>query len=138
MPTFVDPKARVEIDLGEGNRVWVKARMTLRDQTAVETELMSIRVSAEQMQSAQNGRAPAVDIMFSLSAQKMILLKHNLARWAGPAFEADGRPVPCTAENIERLDPVECAEWIDTIAERIGELNEKRTAVIEGENPDPN
>lgn len=128
MPTFVDPKARVEIDLGEGNRVWVKARMTLRDQTAVENELMSIRVNADQMAAAKDGRVPSLDIVFSVTAQKMVLLKHNLVRWAGPAFENDGKPVPCTPEYIERLDPVECADWIDQIAERIGELNEAKRA----------
>lgn len=130
MPTFVDPKARVEIPLDEHNRVWVKARMDLRTQTAVENDLMSIRVNSDQMKAAQNGRLPSLDIVFSLTAQKMILLKHNIVRWAGPMFEDNGQVVPCTPENIERLDPVDGGWWIDLVADRIGELNEKKTAAV--------
>ncbi|MBE2197530.1 MAG: hypothetical protein IAE79_02895 [Anaerolinea sp.] len=130
MATFVDPKQKVEIALDDDNRVWVRARMDLRTQTAVETDLMKIRVSSEQMGKAQNGRIPSMDIVFSLSAQKMILMKHNVVRWAGPAFESDGRLVPCTPENIERLDPVDCGDWIDLVAERIGTLNRRQTAIV--------
>lgn len=138
MPTFIDPKARAEIALDEHNRVWVKARMDLRTQTAVENDLMNIRVNADQMKAAQNGHIPSMDIVFSLTAQKMILLKHNIVRWAGPLFEENGAIVPCIPENIERLDPVECDWWIDLVTERIGELNEKRTGVTEGDGGDPN
>lgn len=135
MAKFTDPKARVEIDLGAGNRVWVKAKMSLRDQTTVEQELMSIQISSGEMAKAQKGETPSVNFVFSMTAQKLILLKHNIVRWAGPDFEENGRPIPCTPEFVERLDPVECEEWIEMIAERIGDLNTKK---VSGEVTDPN
>lgn len=113
MATFVDPKARVEIELDGPNRVWVRARMDLRTQSAVERELLQLRVSVE------GGSGSAVDVLFSQTAQKMVLLKYNLVEWQGPLFGSE----PCTGGNIERLDPVGCRWWIDLVANRIGELN---------------
>lgn len=133
MPTFVDPKARTEIDLGDGNRVWVKAKMDLRTQAAVERELIQMRINTADAGS-QN-----VDILFSQTAQKLTLLKHNLVKWDGPMFVDNGRRVPCTPEMIEQLDLDECRVWIDLVADKIGELNRPKTAdVATGEMTDPN
>lgn len=41
------------------------------------------------------------EIMFSVGAQKLALAMHNIVAWRGPKFDT----VPCTAENIKRLDP---------------------------------
>lgn len=136
MTTFVDPKAQVEIKLDEENVVWVRARMDLRTQAAIERELLQMRIDTNEL---GNGRSsmPSLDVVFSLTAQKMVLLKHNLKKWRGPLFvDERGRPVACSPEMIERLDPEENLWWIDLVAERVGELNKAKTAVPENGAPE--
>lgn len=118
MPMFVDPNARVPVTLGE-NTIYVKAKMDMGTRALLEDEIRT------------NGKAVDEAELRGLGSYRLLLLVHNIVDWEGPGFaDAQGRKVPCSRENIKRLDPNEpiCA----MVAERIGELNRSP------ESPDPN
>lgn len=68
-----------EVDLGDGDYVTISSALTIKD-------MASIGVAESQMGVARS------------------LLLRLVKSWRGPSFERDGQPVPCTGENIERLD----------------------------------
>lgn len=146
MTTFVDPKAKVEIKFGMtaaekdagDNSVWVRAKMNLCTEAAVQRDLLMMKVDA-----ADDMRPGALAFHFGVTAQKLALLKHNIVRWSGPLFvDEEGRPVVCRPEMVDQLDPIECAWWIDLVAARIDQLNRKRVELAPSPNgnqaPDPN
>ena len=47
----------------------------------------------------------AGSLLEHLGALNIALLAHCVAKWDGPAFQADGKAIPCTRENVLRLDP---------------------------------
>lgn len=95
MGAFVDT-SKVAVTDGD-NTIWVKRRMDFGTQSAVEDTMTRIA-----MKDGQVG-----EVHFTLGAQKLALAIHNIVGWKGPAFsdEATGQLMPCTPENIRRLDP---------------------------------
>jgi hypothetical protein len=134
MGTFVNTKAKQRIDLDqEGNFVVVRQKMDFSTQAALERDLMRFRIDTKEKGN--------VEVLFSKSGQNLAILKHNLVSWGGPMFCDDfGKPVPCTAENIERLDPLENNDWISLVADKVAELNKPRVIEADPENNlhDPN
>lgn len=118
MPMFVNPQARVPVTLGE-NTIYVKAKMDLGTKSAIQDEI----------------RAKGADIneqeVRGIGSYRLLLMVHNIVAWEGPDFiDERGKAIPCTRENIKRLDPTE--PLCDLVAERIGELNAAPAS------PDPN
>ena len=124
--TFIDPKATVEYKIDEQNTIWLKAKMDLRTKSAVQRDLLQMRVSDGSSDMA---------VHFSQMGQWLAVLKHNIVRWHGPRFvDEDGKRVPCKAENIDRLDPDANADWLEAVVDKIDELNTPATV----ESADPN
>jgi hypothetical protein len=114
MPMFVNDD-RVTLHDDAGNSIIIRAKMNMKIAAAVQDELFLIRQEGtEQVTRFTNG------------AREMVLLKKNVLSWSGPDFDG----VPCTPENIERLDPFE--PFIVRVLEEIGSRNAR--AVNE---PDP-
>lgn len=114
MSMFVDPNQRVPVTDGP-NTIYIKARMDIDTRAAVQNE----------MRAAGNEATDEV-VMSHIGSYRRAMLLHNIVAWDGPAFAG----VPCTRENIGRLDPHE--PLVIKVAQEIGERNAPR------ESPDPN
>ena len=119
MPMFIDPNQRVPVTLGQ-NTVWIKAKMDLGTRAAVQDEIRASGIKVEQ------------DIeMHGIGSYRMALMRHNIVAWEGPDFlDGNGNPVPCSRQNISRLDPNE--PLVEAVADEIGRRNQP------AEQPDPN
>ena len=112
---FIDV-SKIAVTHGE-NTIFVKRKMDFGTTALVRDELFRIGL--------RNGGKPD-SVYVSQGAQELALLVHNIVGWEGPGFAG----VPCTEENIKRLDPDE--PIIAAVVAKINELNTKRA----GE-PDP-
>lgn len=83
-----------EVDLGDGDFVSISSALSVKDMA---------RVGA-----AEN----RMEISLSL-------LRHLVRSWRGPSFEHEGTPVPCTHENIDRLEISVATELANKLASRI-------------------
>ena len=111
---FVDTKAKVPVTHG-GNTIYIKAKMDYGTVAAVQDEIKATGGGTDGMQFER------------LGSYRMALLAHNIVAWEGPDFmDANGKPVPCTRANIERLDPNE--PIVEMVAAEIGERNRKPEA----------
>lgn len=91
------------------NIIWVKSRMDVETDARVKSELVTL---------GADGKTPEIHT----GAHSMALLVHNIVRWEGP----DLSMVPCTAENIRRLDPSE--PHLQRVLEEIARRNTRRAA----------
>jgi hypothetical protein len=114
MPMFVDPNARVPVTDGQ-NTIYIKARMDIDTRAAVQNEV----------RAAEN-EVTEETVVSHIGSYRRAMLLHNIVAWEGPAFAG----IPCTRENIGRLDPQE--PLIVKVAQEIGRQNAPREA------PDPN
>ena len=132
MGTFVNTKAKKRIDISDrGDYVIVRERMDFATQSALERDLLSFKVTT----------GKSMEMLFSKSGQNLAILKHNVVGWGGPMFTDEfGKPVPCTAENIDRLDPLANQAWIAEVADIVSALNKPQTIAHDPENiaHDPN
>lgn len=119
MAMFINPNQLVPVTLGQ-NTIWIKAKMDLGTRAAVQDEIRASGIKVEQ------------DLeMHGIGSYRMALMRHNIKRWEGPDFlDENGNPVPCSRENISRLDPNE--PLVEKVAEEIGLRNQP------AESPDPN
>lgn len=85
------------------NVIWIKSRMDMATQAKVQSELMQIAADGKTLEA-------------HLGQNQLALLIHNIVKWDGP----DLGMIPCTAENIRRLDPNEphLALVLEEIAKR--------------------
>jgi hypothetical protein len=115
MSFFIENKP-VGVSDDNGNTIYILARMGIGDEAKVSADFVGL-----------GGRA--------INAYQLALLRHNVLRWEGPDFENDdGKTIPCTRENIDRLQPD--LPLVKATLERIGELNRKSETAVEGdENP---
>lgn len=90
-----------EIDLGDGDAVTVPVAL-------------SVKQLAEVTTGTGGG---GIEIL-------MAMLRHLIKSWRGPSFVRNGEPVPCTPENIDRLD----AATAQLIGERLNAKFERRSA----------
>lgn len=99
IPEF-DPSAVIS-DVAP-NVIYIKAKMDVATKAKVTSEMFSL---------GKGG-----DLEARLGANEMALLIHNIVRWEGP----DLGSVPCTPENIKKLDPTEphIAKVLEEIATR--------------------
>lgn len=95
MSAFIDT-SKVEVRDGD-NVIWIRRRMDFGTKCRVEDTLTQMAL--------KNGQPG--DIRFTMGAQKLALAVHNVVGWDGPDFldPTTKRPVACTPENIEKLDP---------------------------------
>lgn len=89
MDPFIDT-TRIPIVDGE-DTFFIKWKMDFGTKCLVEDTLTKMSI----------GTDTAGEIMFSVGAQKLALAMYNIVGWKGPKFDS----VPCTPENIKRLDP---------------------------------
>jgi hypothetical protein len=84
------------------NVIWVKAKMDVTTKGKVTSELFTM------------GKDNSLEAR--LGANETALLVHNIVRWDGPDFEG----MPCTPDNIRKLDPTEphVARVLEVIATR--------------------
>lgn len=116
MGTFINPTDRIEVRIDGENSVFLRAKMDIATQASVERDFLQMRVVG--------GNVGDVSVLFSVKGQQLALLKHNLVRWNGPLFcDDEGKPVPCRAEMVERLDVDSCAWWMEIVVNKIVELN---------------
>lgn len=90
------------------NVVWIKARMDMATRGAVSSELVRLDKDSKELEAR-------------LGDQELALLIHNIVRWEGPDFvDEQGRPIPCTPDNIRKLDGGDpfIAEVLEEIARR--------------------
>lgn len=109
----------VAVSDAAGNTVWVLARMGIGVEARVFADFAKFGAD-------------------EIHAYRLAILRHNIVRWEGPDFtDADGKPVPCTHANIDRLNVD--IPLIAAVREKIGELNRKRTLPVsdEEESADP-
>jgi hypothetical protein len=60
--------------------------------------------------------------------QLIALYAANILAWSGPDFTDErGKPVPCTAEQIEQIDPND--PFWEMVGDKIAELNPKKDTV---------
>lgn len=81
---FVDPNEKVPISDGK-NTIYIRAKMSVGVRAKVEDAIAM----------ADGGTAK------NIGSYILALLENNILAWEGPDFEG----VPCTVENIRRLDP---------------------------------
>jgi len=68
-----------EVDLGDGDFVSVASSISVKG-------------------------AASLGIATTQAEISVSLLRHVIRSWRGPSFEHNGEPVPCTEENIDRLE----------------------------------
>lgn len=101
VPVYEFDAAEVLTD-AKPNVIWIKPKMDVATKGKVTSEMFSMGKGGE--------------LEAKLGANETALLLHNVVRWEGPDFDA----VPCTPENIRKLDPTEphVAAVLEAIAER--------------------
>jgi len=137
---FINPQALASVSDDRGNTVWFKTKMTFRDNAAVEEALLKMKFKQGNIGKAGNGQGDdaTIDMNVAFSNQKLALLQANIKRWEGPDFvDENGRPIPCTPQNIALLDPDN--PLVDKVVEELNLRNMPQTeAPLEGEPADPN
>lgn len=85
------------------NVIWIKARMDVETRGKVTSELLQLGADQKTVE-------------FKAGANELALLVHNVVRWEGPDLSG----VPCTPEQLRRLDPTEphIAKVLAELAER--------------------
>lgn len=110
---FVDLERIAVPDDDHRNIIYVRRKMDMQTRARVLDDV-----------AAAGGRGA------SLGTLQLAMLRHNVLAWEGPDFcDAAGRPIPCTPEQIGRMDPD--APLVTKALNRLGELNPTRTS------PDP-
>ena len=126
MPMFVDPRARVAVEDGSGNVVWIKAKMDYATKSKVQDAIATMRDGGVDDESA---------FELCLGRQNLVLLINNVLAWEGPDFvDERGRVIPCTPASIRRLDPD--AALVDLVLAEIQRRN--RRPEVPEDSPDPN
>ena len=105
----------------ERNTIWVKEKMDVGTQNRMLSAMVQIR--------EQSGDVEGTRMTYDLGAYNLALLKYNIVRWEGPEFSA----MPCTPENIERLDPDN--PLVVAVLERLNELNTERARLKKAKSP---
>lgn len=84
------------------NVIYIRARMDVATKGRVTSEMFTLGKDSQ--------------LEARLGENTTALLVHNIVRWSGPDFDG----VPCTPENIRKLDPTEphLDKVLDAIAER--------------------
>lgn len=105
------------------NVVWIRPRMSVGIENKVKGAIAHLDTT---------GQTVEIDLGANLTE----LLVQNILAWEGPDFlEADGRKIPVTRANIERLigrDP-----FIERVADEIAKRN-KKAASPDPKSPDTN
>lgn len=94
------------------NIIYIKAKMDVGTQNRMLSAILKVR--------EETGDEDGTNMSYDLGAYYIALLRHNIVKWEGPAFQG----VPCTPENIERLDPDE--PLVERVLERLNESNTAR------------
>jgi hypothetical protein len=98
------------------NIIYIRPKMDFGTKQKVQTAMLQITLG----QAGSSSETP-----LDMGAYNIALLVHNIVRWEGPAFvDAQGRPVPCTPANIERLDSDE--PLVDAVMAEINRRNKGR------------
>jgi hypothetical protein len=92
--------------------IWIRAKMNVGVRN---------RVTGKMVKFGPNGKEVELDLGENLNA----LLEENILAWEGGDFDG----VPCTKENIRKLDPTD--PFIDRVADEIAKRNKPK------ESPDP-
>lgn len=110
----------------ETNPIAAQNSMTLRSKLTLGQDAALLSdVQSQQRERGTNG--------LSVATWQVLLLKHHLVTWNGPAFRSGERDIPCTHDSVLRLDPDE--PLVKRALERVWELH---FGVIEEEaDPDP-
>lgn len=94
--------------------VFIRPKMDVATRAKVTSELFTL--------SKDNNSVEA-----RLGANELALLIHNIVRWDGPLFLDDqGRPIPCTPEQISKFDPTD--PFIAKISDEISKRNKSPKA----------
>jgi hypothetical protein len=116
MARFVSDE-RVPIYLEEDplHIIYIRPKMNVGIQNRVMSSVASIK-----------GGSEGQDVAFDIGAYNTALLVNNVMGWEGPDFDN----VPCTSDNIKRLDPDD--PLLDKV---LGEINRRNTKGVN--TPDP-
>lgn len=124
---FIRRDARAAVSDEKGNVMYIKEKMDVKTKGRVTDSLAAI----SDLDLGGKGGGGKAEISLNLGSQNCVLLVNNIVAWEGPDFLDDGGvKIPCTRENIERLDPD------DPLVELVlGEINQRN---LRPESPDPN
>lgn len=98
------------------NIIYIRPKMDFGTKQRVQNAMLQITLG-----QAGNSSTTPLD----MAEYNIALLTANIVRWEGPAFVGpDGKPVPCTPANIERLDGDE--PLVDAVMAEINRRNKGR------------
>lgn len=86
------------------NVIYIRSKMSVGVKAKITSEMFSWNATSKELESR-------------FGENETALLIHNIVRWTGPDFDG----VPCTRDNIIRLDPTE--PHIVAVSEAIAERN---------------
>lgn len=110
-----DERVPVSLDSDPENIIYIRPKMNVGVTSKVQSAMVSISA-----QASVTGKMPdSTSLKFDIGAYNLALLIHNIVWWAGPDFN----PIPCNAENIERLDPDD--PLVDKVLQEINHRNNK-------------
>ena len=115
--SFFVPKEEVPVTLDgedvpfeERNTIYIKPKMDHGTRNRLTSAVTRIKASAD------GERGGEID----MGAYNSAILYENIVRWTGPGFQA----MPCTPENIDRLDPE--LPLLDKVLEEINARNKPK------------
>ena len=122
---FVNPNARVPVTF-DGNTIYILAKMGLGVQAAVNDELVRIKLNLKQF--ASGDQMEAAEMRVGARTQDLVLLKHNIKRWEGPAFNIvykyrEGKNPNGDALAFVPLDDLTQEMIADLTADELEQLN---------------
>lgn len=122
---FVNPNARVPVTY-EGNTIYILAKMGLGVQAAVNDELVRIKLDIAKFAAGERG--DAAEMRVGAKTQDLVLLKHNVKKWEGPAFNVvykyrDGKNPNGDALPFVPLEDLTQDMIADLTADEVNELN---------------
>ena len=120
---FVNPNARLEYAFtapdGSSNVITYRAKMTISKRSNLQKDLLSIKINSSSPDSSE--------VLVSEDAQNIAIIQHNVIKWSGDWFSANGRPVRYSKQAVLLLDPEENDFWIDPLCDLISRANNERT-----------
>lgn len=122
---FVNPNARIPVTV-DGNTIYILAKMGLGVQAAVNDELVRIKLNLKQFAAGE--QMEAAEMRVGARTQDLVLLKHNIKKWEGPAFNVvykyrEGKNPNGDSLAFAPLDDLTQEMVTDLTASEIDELN---------------
>ncbi len=104
-----------DVPFEERNTIFIKPKMDFGTLQRVRSAFLHVSAGADGKSKGD----------MDWGAYNSALLHNNITRWQGPGFQA----MPCTPENIDRLDPD--LPLLDKVLQEINERNKEKEAATD-------